>query len=268
MKKYLGFISLFLAGLIVLAPALASADTTKVQGNPPAWANGQPGGNGRGLGMGGDREGMMKPAIFGTVTAVSGNTSTVSGKTGFGKTASATTTYSVDATNAKISKNNASSSISAIVVGDTVLVQGTITGTNVVATMIRDGVVPGPRGGMMGGKPDDGSTTPVVVGNGQPVVAGNITAIGSSTITVTNKSNVVYTVDVSTAKIVEGQNTIGTIANLKVGDNVLVQGAVNGTSISAYSVIDQTAPATGNNPRPHPGFFGGIGQFFMHMFGF
>jgi len=283
MKKYLGILSLLvLAGLMTVAPALVLADTTNAQGTPPVWANGNPGGKGM------PRVGanMMKPGIVGIVSAVSGNTLTVNGKTGFGfgggfgengknkpTNTSATTTYSVDATNAKVTKNNAASTVSTIAVGDTVMVQGTITGTNVVATMIRDGVMPGR--GAIGDKPGTGQKTPdqnplsTITGNGQPVVAGTIASISGSTLTVTNKSNVTYTVDATNAKIFQGKNATATLANVKVGDNVVVQGTVNGTSVTASTVIDQPVLVTTGTPvKPHVGFFAGIGQFFGHLFGF
>ncbi len=52
-----------------------------------------------------------------------------------------TTTYTVDATNATITKNNVAGNISSIAVGDTIMAQGTLTGTNLVATTMRDGVM-------------------------------------------------------------------------------------------------------------------------------
>ena len=56
----------------------------------------------------------------------------------------------MDATNAKIYKGSATTtvSVSDIAMGDTVMVQGTVSGTSVTATVIRDGV-----NGMMGGQP-------------------------------------------------------------------------------------------------------------------
>ena len=109
------------------------------------------------------------------------------------------TVYTVDATNAKIYKGSATTtvSVSGIAAGDTVMVQGTVSGTNVAATVIRDGI-----GGMMGiqpGMPGKGfghgasstpSTTPIIQGNGEPVVGGSVTAISGTTLTVTNASNV------------------------------------------------------------------------------
>lgn len=215
----------------------------------------------------------MKPAVFGTVSAVNGNTITVTGKQGIGANAVATT-FTIDATSAKITKNNVAGAVSSILVGDTVIAQGTLTGTNLVATMIRDGQMgKGMRGGPNGNQP--GKILPVspITGNGQPIVAGTVSSINGGTLTITNKSNVSYTVDATNAKIVQGQNTIS-VSNIVVGNMVVVQGTVNGNSVVATSVIDQASPvnttttASGKTEQPHQGFFGGIGSFFAHIFGF
>jgi hypothetical protein len=53
-----------------------------------------------------------------------------------------------------------------------------------------------------------------------------------------------------------------------------VQGAVNGSSIVASSVIDQAVKITTNTnglsttKAPGRGFFGGVGSFFSKLFGF
>jgi hypothetical protein len=243
----------------------------------PALADNNQSNNGVGGGVGGgmmfnrgNNRGMMKRGIYGTVASVSGNTITVTSKLG-SSTNAVTTTYTIDATNAKIIKNNVAGTISSILVGDTVVVQGTITSTNVVATSIRDGVLnKGTRGDLNGNQ-----TPPVspITGNGQPIVAGTVATISGSTLTITNKSNVTYTVDATNAKIVKGPNTI-TVSGVAVGDMVIVQGAVNGNAVVATSVIDQTKPAStvtnteGNNGQSHGGFFAGIGSFFAHLFGF
>lgn len=202
----------------------------------------------------------MNPGVFGTVASVSGTTLTVTSK-GFRQNATATT-YTVDASNATVTKNGANSSVSNIATGDTVMVQGTVSGTSVTAKTIRDGMSQG--------------QTPAIQGNGQPVIGGNMTAINGSTLTVTNKSNVTYTVDASSAKVSKaGVTTMGaTISNVVVGDNVVVQGTVNGTSVTASSIIDQgTSPSspnnsTGSNPPVHRGVLNAIGGFFSHLFGF
>jgi len=48
---------------------------------------------------------------------------------------------------------------------------------------------------------------------------------------------VTYTVDASNAKF-QGPNTV-TIANISVGNSVVIQGTVNGTSVVASSIIEK-----------------------------
>jgi len=280
-KKYLGFLTGFamVLGFAVAAPAFA-----QTTGAPSA-----PQGNWQGRGNPGGpmmrAPGAMKPGVFGTVASINGNILTVTGRNGFGgprpmttggttsvaPTAPTPVTYTVDATNATVMKNNATSSLSAIVVGDTVMAQGTLTGTNLVATMIRDGLVPTMRTGAPGQFGKGATSTPAFSGNGEPITAGAVTAISGTSITITNKSNVTYTIDASNAKIIQGQSTAASLSNIVVGDSVVVQGTVNGNSIVASTIIDQAKPATATT-TPKKGrvseFFGGIGSFFGHMFGF
>ena len=83
----------------------------------------------------------MTPGVFGTVSSVNGTMITVDSR-GFG-TNKATTTYSVDAGSAVIMKNNATSTLSSVAVGDRIFAQGKVSGTSVAATTIRDGVMRG-----------------------------------------------------------------------------------------------------------------------------
>ena len=108
-------------------------------------------GGGKGKGMmggkwkGGSHRGTTanQPGIGGTVTAISGSTITVQGKN--------STSYTVDASTAKISKITAPATAGAkptvttitasdIQIGDTIRAQGTISGTSVIATQITDGL--------------------------------------------------------------------------------------------------------------------------------
>ena len=86
--------------------------------------------------------GGQRPAVVGTVTAVNGDILTVAARSwqrnSSTTTPAATTTYTVDATNATVTKNGASSTVSNIVVGDALVVQGTVTGTSVTASSILD----------------------------------------------------------------------------------------------------------------------------------
>lgn len=223
--------------------------------------------------------------ILGSVVSVNGTTLTVTARPGFRMstttTTSTQTSYTVDASNAKIMKGNATSTVSGIAVGDVVMVQGTINGASIAATMIRDAQMPNPKA--KGAKAENNrgkntTSTPLFVGNGQPIVAGTVSSLGVSTLTVTNKSNVVYTVNTSGATILKG-NATATIGDVSVGDAIVVQGVVNGTSINASTIIDQKKPgeatstnagAESNKPAEvsHQNIFKQIGGFFMHLFGF
>lgn len=76
--------------------------------------------------------GNGQPVVAGKVATISGNTLTI--------TNSSNATYTIDATNAKITVPGvASSTISNISVGDSVVVQGTINGNSVVASSVLDG---------------------------------------------------------------------------------------------------------------------------------
>ncbi|MEI6553866.1 MAG: hypothetical protein WCO09_04810, partial [bacterium] len=249
-------------------------------------------GQGRGnfpAGMPGNRgeiKNGMKPVVVGNVTAVNGNSITVTSRQGgprptTGETAATPTpvVYTVDATNAVVKKNNATSTVASIAVGDMVMIQGTVSGTNVVATNIRDNVA-GPHnstgnGNENGGPRNSSSTAPAFVGNGQPVVAGKLVTVSGNSLTVTTASNITYTVDATSAKVLKGQSAT-TVSSLVIGDTVLVQGTVSGTSVTAATIIDRTntTPVAGGTTagaaenKQGGGFFSGIGQFFMHMFGF
>lgn len=262
--------SALLGSLIVAVPVFA--DTTTTTAPSAAHAGGMHWGGG------------MSPGVFGTVTAVSGNSITLTSKGMMmrGKPGSTTstapaptpTTYTVDASGATVTKNNAASSVSAIAVGDTLMVQGTVSGTSVTAKTIRD-LPAGKAGGMStmrGGQggPNGGASGSPIQGNGEPVIGGSITAISGSTLTVNAKAGVNYSVDASSAVVKKG-NATSTVSSITVGDNVVVQGTVNGTSVVASSVMDSGAPKTstsGTAKGGMGGFMGAIGGFFQHLFGF
>ncbi len=232
---------------------------------------------------------MVKPVAVGQVTAISGSTITITSRgLGLGEKRKATstaptsvsTTYTIDASNAVVLKNNATSSVSNIAVGDNVMVQGTLSGTNITATTIRDNVGFGPGGNE--GQREGTSTRPAMMGglqgiqgNGQPVVAGTVSTLSGSILTITNNGSTSYTVDTTNARFIKaGVSGSSTISDVVTGDHVIVQGSVSGTSVAATTIIDQGVPKTstqGQNPSQNQasvGFFGGIGNFFKHLFGF
>jgi hypothetical protein len=69
-------------------------------------------------------------------------------------------------------------------------------------------------------------------------------------------------------------NTLEALSNVSVGDSVVVQGTVNGTNVTASSVMVQGSAGsnananTNANAGAHMGFMGGIANFFKHLFGF
>ena len=261
-------------GAVIGSAAIACLLTLGMSGTALAQSTNVPNVSTTGTHQGwtpGSSGGMHRPGVFGTVSAVSGDTLTIISK-GFGANATATT-YTVDATNATVTKGNTTSTVGAIQVGDTVMVQGTVSGTSVTATTIRDGVMPmGVGHRMMGGMGKTPSTSvPNITGNGEPVIGGTVSTISGTTLTITNKSNVTYSVDASSATV-DKSGATSTVSVIAVGDTVVVQGTVNGTSVVASSVIDQgAAPTAGSNPMHKGGiggFFGSIGGFFQHLFGF
>jgi hypothetical protein len=160
------------------------------------------------------------PNIMGTVTAVSGQTLTV-------KAGSTGTVYSVDASAAKIRKGDETQALSGISVGDTVFVQGAINGTSMVATLIVETK-------SIAAKP--------TIKEDMSGVVGKVTAISGNTITINAKNAVAYTVNASNAKVWKNRNNAATLADVKVGDTVIVQGAITGTSVTATNIIDVNLP--------------------------
>ncbi|HEX7724603.1 MAG TPA: DUF5666 domain-containing protein [Candidatus Paceibacterota bacterium] len=265
-----------LVGVTVVAAAVYAACTVpafaqtqinaSVQGGRPAQTRDHQG-PGKGAGM------MMRtvPGITGVVTAINGTTLTVSGH-GPGQSTSkmtATTTYMVDASHATIFKKNATSTFSSIALNDRVYIQGTVTGTNVVAQVIRDGI-PGDikrPGGVEGGP---GGARPPVKGNGQPVVAGTVSSVNGTSVTITTASNTSFVIDASNATVMKG-GSASTASAIATGDFLIVQGVVNGSSVTASSIIDGKAAPQGSSSGPTGagnGFFGSIGHFFKGIFGF
>lgn len=199
--------------------------------------------------------------IVGKVTAVNGTTLTVSSMTPWNKD-SKTTIYTVDATNAEIEKEGVDNeTISDIKVGDMVIVEGTVTGTTVVATEIHSGWF----------KAKWENAKDSFVTSGDPVVGGTVTAVAGTTITIKNKADVSYTIEAKDAKIVRKGFTTSVLSDIKVGDNILAQGTVSNTSITAKLIIDtafkvdDNGNTSGDNGE-HRGFFKRAGLFFKGWF--
>ena len=156
---------------------------------------------------------QMATGHFGVVSAISGTTITMT---------EGTATYTVTAGSATFTKNGATATIADIKVGDTIAVEGTVSGTNVTATKVMDGMPPhGMRHAPLGND-------------------GTVTAINGTTITMQEEADeggAIYSVDASKATFV-AKGVGGTIADIKVGNKIMVHGTVNGTSVTATEIMD------------------------------
>ena len=236
---------------------------------------------GIGKGIPGRERNTLSPGVFGTVDSVSGTTLIVTSKVA--KKDTIATTYTIDASVATVTKNGAVSSVSAIEQGDMIMAQGTVSGTSVTAKIIRaispqkqgtQKTATGKENGSDNRKPKQMG---VVVGNGQPIIGGNVTGINGNTITfITTKGSITYTVDASGASVVKN-GTAGTVSSISVGDAVVTQGSVSGTSIIAIVVVDQgvhqdktnnSITKTGTPQNNKKGVITTIGGFFKKLFNF
>ena len=223
---------------------------------------------------------MKDDRVMATVTAISGNSITVVSKKGSANsTAMTETTYIVDASSATIKKITKADTtdakpiettiaVSGIVVNDNLTIQGTVSGTNIVAKQITVGA--------FGGQIQNRS-------NGANGIMGTIVSISGTTITMTKQegkdsSATTYTVDASTATFKEtGKDKEAiTISSLSIGDRIEVLGTASGTTIKADSIIKMNGQQNGNDngaaikKENRAGFFSnifnGIRNFFGKMF--
>jgi preprotein translocase subunit YajC len=165
--------------------------------------------------------------VSGIVTAINGDTITLQheGHVKDGNSI-APKTYNVEAANAAITKDNASSSLSDIAVDDKIRVEGTVSGTSVVATSISDGVAHHTKN--------------------RSGVHGTVTAINGTTLTVqtsaatkgtVTRPATTYTVDAGSATVRKDKSA-STLSAVSVGDTVRVRGTLSGTIVAATKVSD------------------------------
>ncbi|MDE2030841.1 MAG: hypothetical protein KGI58_01095 [Patescibacteria group bacterium] len=160
------------------------------------------------------------PSVMGIVTSINNSIIVINSKNNIN--------YTIDASTAKILKNrNTIIKVSDILVGDTIMAQGTITGNNVLATTIFDGKT------IVSKKSHKNF----------PGVIGIVSSVNGTTISVTTKNNIVYNVDISSAKIEKGSPAINAhIGDILNGDTVMVRGTVNGSSVIAKTILDGKIP--------------------------
>ena len=96
----------------------------------------------------------------------------------------------------------------------------------------------------------------------KPGVGGTVTAVSGNTITITTtnpktKATSTYTVDASAAAITKDMTV--SVGDIKVGDTIMADGTVNGTSVAATAIHDGNPPAGGAMGGPGMGW-GGMGR--------
>ena len=180
----------------------------------------------------GDRQ---KPAVMGTVASVSGTTLTLTGKDG--------STYTVDTSNSVVMKGigrgAAASTLSAIPAGDTVIVMGTVSGKNVIATRIIFSL----GGAMMKGGPGIEAGGSGHMMPERPAMIGTVASVTGTTISLIGKDSKTYTVDASAATFTKGigkDAAVMLVSDIKAGDTLAVFGTSTDTAITAGKVIDGT----------------------------
>ncbi len=189
----------------------------------------------------------LKPGITGTVTGITGTSLTVKNNQG--------AMFAVETANAKLQKEKGTViTISDIKIGDTVFVQGTVSGNTVAATNVFDVQI-------YAEKAEEAYN---------PDISGKVTVLNGLTWTVVTDNNTSYTVDVSNAKLRTLRNgevsSKYSVSNVKVGDTVWLKGSMSGTTFVATSLVD-TDLTVKAMVDTKVGFFHRIGNWFRGWFG-
>jgi len=186
--------------------------------------------------------------VIGIVSSVSGSSITL-----ISKDRQATSTFAVDATNATVTKAGATSSLSAIQTGDTLLVRGSVTGTNVVATKIIDGLPVMKHNGKAGKSGRNASSSAAM--KNRPAF-GSVTAVNGGSFTLQTKAfkgrkaastpALALTVNTSSTTVFKKDGQTATLADLASGQNIMVIGTRDstGTMITASRVNIVTGTST------------------------
>jgi hypothetical protein len=169
-----------------------------------------------------------KPAVRGKVAAINGDTITVTAKNG--------TTYTVDATNATVKKGYGKTAttiaVSSIAVNDTVAVRGTLSGDDVTATAINDGV-PTHTAGNHHQKLANATFGTVTSVNGSTITLSRMMRTGSTTPATTS----IVTVETTSSTVYKKNGQADTASDLAVGQRIVAMG----TKDSSGNITDATS---------------------------
>jgi len=173
----------------VVLPSLAFADNGNVNGNMSLHSN--------------VNATVKRKSVTGIVASVSGMTIMLTAKN------ASSTVYSVDATNAKLVRRyGASMQITDIQTGDMLQVQGTVTGTSVTASAVRDLSLQQRNGSFVG----------------------TITAINGSSFTLNSKARGDQTINLTSTTVYRLGDKAASSTALAVGETVTVNGVWDRTN--------------------------------------
>ncbi len=164
---------------------------------------------------------VTRLSVTGTVSSISGTTINLTGSS---------LSYIVDASSAKIMRKYGSvMQVADIATGDTLQVVGTVSGTNVIAKTIRDSSQQQKNGSF----------------------AGSVTAVSSAGFTLQTKNRGSQTINTTGSTVFKkaGQTDTGGLADVAVGQNVVVSGiwdsTANTVAATTVSIIVQTKTISG-----------------------
>ncbi|GEM_PF-5309955 len=194
---------------------------------------------------------VVRPAVLGVVTAISGATLTVVAIMPMRQKGVATSTYAVDASNATVTSGfgttTATVALSNIGVNSRVAVFGTISGTSVAATKIA--ILPAMPVGM---RPKPSNANPGnwlgnEKGSGQGhVTIGSVTAINGAQFSIATKmpkqATTTETIVTTSATTFKENGQAGTLGNVTVGNIVMATGTTTAPSVFTASTVRIMAP--------------------------
>lgn len=224
-----------LAATSVAMAASQQTSTNASTNNGQALNQNLPG-LGQGLHKGWNME--NKGVVMGKITAISGNTitmtstqpvpptQTASGSTTVTKPATTAKTYTVNAASATVKIDNETSTLSKLAVGNQILVKGTASSSD--STQITAQIIH--------------SQSEAFLNRTHYRLIGKITAVSGNTLTVLDDNGTSYTVNSTDAKVTIN-GTDSTVSKLAVGDTIMVGGfAKEGstTTITARNIFKGT----------------------------
>jgi len=187
----------------------------------------------------------IRPALFGTVTAISGSNVTVEGRVSKG---TVQTTYTVDAASAKITKGFGQGAsvipVSTIAVGDRVAVFGAISGTTITATSISDSAKPAASAP----KSSNGRRMPNFAGVVTSATGGSFTFLNHARNT--SAASTSYAVTTTSATTFLKKKAGATAADITAGESVVVIGTLDASTNTITATKVYIIPATANGKIP------------------